>query len=344
MIKLPSVSIVILNWNGIAYLEQFLPSVCASTYPNLDIIIGDNDSKDHSVSFIKANYPQIRVICNDKNYGFAGGYNRILDKVNSEYFILLNSDVEVEPGWIEPIILLMEADKQIAAAQPKILSKNNKNRFEHAGAAGGFIDIFGYPFCRGRIFDSVEVDKGQYDEVKEIFWASGAAFFVKKERWVQVEGLDEDFFAHMEEIDLCWRLKNIGFKVMYCPDSVVYHVGGGTLSVENPFKTYLNFRNNLIMIQKNRSFLPASLIIFCRLLLDLITLIKFLFEGKRKDAWAVHKAHFSFFQNIFKNAKKSRKISTSQFNSTGLIKTSIVWQYFVLKKKSFKDLKEAFES
>ena len=338
MIKQPSVSIVILNWNGIGYLKQFLPSVCASTYPNLQIIIGDNDSTDDSVSFIETNYPQLFVISNDKNYGFAGGYNRVLDQVNSDYFILLNSDVEVEPGWIEPIIQLMESDQQIAAVQPKILSQKNKRKFEYAGAAGGYLDMLGYPFCRGRIFDSVEVDKGQYDEVQEIFWASGAALFIKKERWVQVEGLDEDFFAHMEEIDLCWRLKNIGLKVMYCPDSVVYHVGGGTLNVENPYKTYLNFRNNLVLIQKNLPFLHASLIIFCRLWLDLISVFKFVLEGKSKNAWAVNKAHVSFFKNIFKNAEKARKISTADFNSTGLIKTSIVWQYFVLKKKSFKDL------
>ena len=338
MISLPRVSVVILNWNGQGLLKQFLPSVCASSYPNLEIIVGDNASSDNSVSFIKENYPQIRVICNEKNYGFAGGYNKVLEQLESDYFILLNSDVEVHPDWINPVIQLMESDKQIAAAQPKILSYKHKERFEYAGAAGGYLDIFGYPFCRGRIFDYVELDNGQYNDVKEIFWASGAALFVKRDRWIQVEGLDEDFFAHMEEIDLCWRLKNIGFKIMYCPDSVVYHVGGGSLDAGNPFKTYLNFRNNLILIQKNRSLFFACLIIFCRIWLDLLSIIKFLNDGKKKDAWAVNKAHISFFKGIFKNAEKARKIRTSKFNSTGLIRKSIVWQYFVLERKTFKSL------
>ena len=338
MTSQPRVSVVILNWNGQGFLKQFLPSVCASNYPNLEIIVGDNASSDNSVSFIKENYPQIRVICNEKNYGFAGGYNKVLEQLESDYFILLNSDVEVHPDWISPVIQLMESDKQIAAAQPKILSFKHKERFEYAGAAGGFLDIFGYPFCRGRIFDYVELDNGQYNDVKEIFWASGAALFVKRDRWIQVEGLDEDFFAHMEEIDLCWRLKNIGFKIMYCPDSVVYHVGGGSLDAGNPFKTYLNFRNNLILIQKNYSLFYACLIIFCRIWLDLLSIIKFLNDGKKKDAWAVNKAHISFFKDIFKNAEKARKIRTSGFNSTGLIRKSIVWQYFVLERKTFKNL------
>ena len=338
MISLPRVSVVILNWNGQGLLKQFLPSVCASSYPNLEIIVGDNASSDNSVAFIKENYPQIRVICNEKNYGFAGGYNKVLEQLKSDYFILLNTDVEVHPDWINPVIQLMESDKQIAAAQPKILSYKHKERFEYAGAAGGYLDIFGYPFCRGRIFDYVELDNGQYNDVKEIFWASGAALFVKRDRWIQVEGLDEDFFAHMEEIDLCWRLKNIGFKIMYCPDSVVYHVGGGSLDAGNPFKTYLNFRNNLILIQKNRSLFFACLIIFCRIWLDLLSIIKFLNDGKKKDAWAVNKAHISFFKGIFKNAEKARKIRTSKFNSTGLIRKSIVWQYFVLERKTFKSL------
>lgn len=338
MITKPSVSVVILNWNGLSYLKQFLPSVCASTYSNLQIIVGDNASTDQSVQFIETNYPKIRVIRNDQNYGFAGGYNKVLEQVKSDYYILLNSDVEVHPEWIQPIIKLMEANSQIAAAQPKILSYEDRNKFEYAGAAGGFLDMFGYPFCRGRIFDSVEADHGQYNNAKEIFWASGAALFVKRDKWVEVEGLDEDLFAHMEEIDLCWRLKNLGLKIMFCPESVVYHVGGGTLNRENPFKTYLNFRNNLILIQKNRPFLHASLIIFCRLWLDLISLCKFLYDGKPNDARAITRAHLSFFKNIFKNAEKARKINTTAFNRTGLMKISIVWQYFVLNRKTFNDL------
>jgi GT2 family glycosyltransferase len=335
MNNVPRVSVVILNWNGVNYLRQFLPSVCASTYENLQIIVGDNASSDESVSFIEANYPQIKIISNDKNYGFAGGYNKVLDQVEGDYFVLLNSDVEVHPEWIQPVIALMEGDQQIAVAQPKILSQRNKDTFEYAGAAGGFLDIFGYPFCRGRIFDSLELDKGQYNEVTEIFWATGAALFIRKEKWLEAGGFDEDFFAHMEEIDLCWRLKNKGYKVMYCPDSVVYHVGGGTLDAESPFKTYLNFRNNLFLIQKNLSFFHASIVIFVRLWLDLVSLLKFLYDGRPKHARAINKAHTSFFAAIFKNGKKASKISTSHFNSTAMIRKSIVWQYFVLKKKTF---------
>ncbi|MES3018925.1 MAG: glycosyltransferase family 2 protein [Bacteroidota bacterium] len=338
MTKLPSVSVVILNWNGLNYLKQFLPSVCASTYQNLRIIVGDNASTDGSIDFIKDNFPQIEIISNDQNYGFAGGYNKVLDQVDSDYFVLLNSDVAVNPEWIQPVIDLMETDSQIAAAQPKMLSYKQKDKFEHAGAAGGFLDMFGYPFCRGRIFDSVESDNGQYDDVKEIFWASGAALFIKRDKWIELGGLDADFFAHMEEIDLCWRIKNKGYKVMYCPDSVVYHVGGGTLNAENPFKTYLNFRNNLIMIQKNLPFLQASLILFTRFWLDLVSLLKFIADGKTKDARAVSKAHVSFLRSIFKTAGKARKIDPSNFNNAGLLKKSIVWQYFVQKKKRFTDL------
>ncbi len=335
MTRQPRVSIVILNWNGLSYLQQFLPSVCASTYPNLEIIIGDNASTDNSIDFIRNSYPQITVISNIQNYGFAGGYNKVLDQVDGDYFILLNSDVEVHPDWIQPVIELMESNPQIAAAQPKILSYQDRKKFEHAGAAGGFLDMFGYPFCRGRIFDAVEPDSGQYDDEKEVFWASGAALFIKRENWIEVGGLDDDFFAHMEEIDLCWRLKNKGYKVMYCPDSVVYHVGGGTLNSESPFKTYLNFRNNLFMIQKNLSFFHASFVIFVRLWLDLVSLLKFLYDGRPKHALAINKAHTAFFKAIFKNGKKASKISTTHFNRTAMIGKSIVWQYFILKKKTF---------
>lgn len=338
MTNLPSVSIVILNWNGLSYLQKFLPSVCASTYPNLKIIVGDNASTDISIAFIQSNYPHIQIISNDKNYGFAGGYNKVLDQIESDYFVLLNSDVEVQPDWIQPVIELMESDIQVAAAQPKILSHKHKNQFEYAGAAGGYLDLFGYPFCRGRIFDSVETDNGQYNDIKEIFWASGAALFIKREKWIEVGGLDDDFFAHMEEIDLCWRLKNKGYKVMYCPDSTVYHVGGGTLNAGNPFKTYLNFRNNLVLIQKNLPFFQASLIIFIRFWLDLLSLFKFAAEGKMKDALAISKSHVSFANMVFKNGRKASKINTSKFNDTGMIKKSIVWQYFVLKKKTFTSL------
>lgn len=343
MINYPKVSVVILNWNGIDFLRSFLPSVVANTYPNVEIVVGDNASTDGSVDFLRDAYPEITIITNDNNYGFAGGYNKVLTQVNADYFVLLNSDVEVDQGWVEPVIDMMERDSQIAAAQPKVRSFKNKDSFEYAGAAGGFMDKFGYPFCRGRIFDTVERDESQYDEPSEIFWASGAALFIRKDRWIEMGGLDEDFFAHMEEIDLCWRLKNGGYKIMYCPASKVYHVGGGTLNSENPYKTYLNFRNNLVLIQKNYSFGQASYVIFCRLWLDFLALLKFVSAGKMQSALAISKAHRYFFAHIFKNAKKARAISTNNFNNTGLLDESIVWQYFVNGKKKFSLLKKAFQ-
>ncbi|MEH6306367.1 glycosyltransferase family 2 protein [Olivibacter sp. CPCC 100613] len=331
------VAIVILNWNGKDHLEKFLPSVCASTYPNLEIIIGDNGSTDESVQFIQTRYPSLTLIKNKENFGFAEGYNRVLKQVEADYFILLNSDVQVNPRWIEPVIELMETDKRIGVAQPKILSFHDKTSFEHAGAAGGFIDYLGYPFCAGRILDNTEVDHGQYNYSKEIFWASGAAFFIKSEAWRKTSGFDKDFFAHMEEIDLCWRLKLLGYSIYYCPESSVYHVGGGTLNKENPFKTYLNFRNNLIMLQKNLPLIQAISVIFIRFWLDFIALVRFLSEGKRKDALAISKAHVNFFRNFWRNARK-RKLIKSKKVKLGIYRASIIWAYFVLKKRKFSEL------
>ena len=338
MINPPKVAIVILNWNGLHYLQKFLPSVLQTTYPNIEIIVGDNASTDKSVSFLKENFPQVRIIENSQNFGFTGGYNRVLKSVEADYYVLLNSDVEVTPAWIEPVISLMESDQNIAAAQPKLLAYNDKSKFEYAGAAGGYLDKFGYAFCKGRIFDSCEEDNHQYDQTSEIFWASGAAFFIKKNCWIEAGGLDADFFAHMEEIDLCWRLKNKGYKIMYCPDSVVYHVGGGTLSIESPFKTYLNFRNNLLMIQKNLPLSKAILIIFIRFWLDFLSIIKYLSNGNMKNAMAVSKAHFHFFVKLSHTQKKNPK-DFSLINKTGIYNRSIVWQYFGLGKKRFSDLK-----
>lgn len=340
MIKTPSVAVVILNWNGKNFLEKFLPSVLASTYPSFEVIVGDNASSDDSIEFLKKSYPAIQIIQNDENYGFAAGYNKILGQINHEYFILLNSDVEVTPNWIQAIIELMESDPDIAVAQPKILSYYQKDHFEYAGAAGGYIDFLGYPFCRGRIFDTVEQDNGQYNVFSEIFWASGAALFIKRKYWLEIGGFDPDFFAHMEEIDLCWRLKNKGYKVVYCPNSIVFHVGGGTLNAESSFKTYLNFRNNLVLLQKNLSLGRAFLVIFVRFWLDLISLIKFLVEGKSAKAMAVSKAHTYFIGQIFRNIKKSEEIDVSKFNASGLYTKSIVWQYFIRKKKTFNSLKK----
>ncbi len=337
----PTVAIVILNWNGLKYLSRFLPGVVASSYLNLEIIVGDNASSDGSVNFLKSSFPTVRIIENDENYGFTGGYNRVLKQVNADYYILLNSDIEVRAGWIEPVIKLMEQDDLIAAAAPKIKSYAQQNHFEHAGAAGGYIDKFGYPFCRGRIFYEVEEDKGQYNKSGEVFWASGAALFIKKKYWHLSGGFDEQFFAHMEEIDLCWRLKNMGYKIMYCAESEVYHVGGGTLDKENPFKTYLNFRNNLLLLKKNLPFYKAAPIISLRLWMDMLALARFLNEGKRKDAWAVSRAHQNFIRKLFTRDKNHAKNPTPQTNGpnlSGMFKGSIVTEFFMRKKTHFREL------
>ena len=300
----PKVAVVILNWNGVKHLRQFLPSVMSSAWPNLAVVVGDNASSDGSVEFIRQEYPSVRIIQNDQNYGFTGGYNKVLAQVDADYYILLNSDVEVSPGWIAPVINLMKSDPLIAAAAPKIKAYTQRAHFEHAGAAGGFIDKFGYPFCQGRMFYEIEEDRGQYEQSHEVFWATGAAMFIKKHCWDEANGFDDRFFAHMEEIDLCWRLKNIGYKVMYCAESEVFHLGGGTLNVENPFKTFLNFRNNLLLLQNNLPFWRAFFIITLRIGMDLLALFRFLSEGKRKDAWAVSRAHQNF---VFKQLFRSRK-------------------------------------
>lgn len=330
------VAVVILNWNNRYFLEKFLPSVYNSNYTNVEFILGDNASTDDSVDFVKDYYPQIRIISNAKNYGFAGGYNEVLQHVEADYFILLNSDVEVSENWIEPVIAMMERENY-AAAQPKILSYHQKQYFEHAGAAGGYLDKYGYPFCRGRIMQVTETDHGQYDDEREIFWATGAALFIKSTVWKELGGFDADFFAHMEEIDLCWRLKKSGYRVGYCPQSIVYHVGGGTLNASNPKKTYLNFRNNLVMLQKNLAASQLFWIIFARFWLDLLALINFVFQGKFKDAWAISKAHQYFFLNFFKNAAKRKKYST-KFNDKGVYKKSIIWNFYVNKIQKFSNL------
>ena len=344
MNTLPKVAVVILNWNGLNFLRQFLPGVLSSTWPNLEVVLGDNGSTDGSVAYVKERYPEISVIENNGNYGFTGGYNRVLEQVKADYFVLLNSDVEVAGNWIEPVIELMQSDNTIAAAAPKIRSFHQKHLFEHAGAAGGFIDKLGYPFCRGRMFFEVEEDNGQYDMPGEIFWATGAALFIKSECWKLSGGFDERFFAHMEEIDLCWRLKNLGYKIMYCPKSTVYHVGGGTLDVENPFKTYLNFRNNLLLLKNNLPFGRSVWTISIRFWLDLLALFRFLNEGKRKDAWAVSKAHQNFVIQLFKKEQRAKSqeaipvLHHSQHpnpNMVGLYKRSIVVDFFVKKKTKF---------
>lgn len=342
---MPSVAVVILNWNGRYFLEKFLPSVYNSTYTNVQFVLGDNGSDDDSVDFVKQQYPLFKIVENDQNYGFAEGYNRVLKAIEADYYVLLNSDVEVMPGWIEPVIALLESNPGMAAAQPKIRSFHERDKFEHAGAAGGYLDRYGFPFCRGRILDHTEVDTGQYDDATSIFWATGAAFFIKRSCWEQTGGFDGDFFAHMEEIDLCWRLKRLGYSIGYCPDATVYHVGGGTLATSNPQKTYLNFRNNLMMIQKNHSFLMATWTIALRLWIDLFALIHFLFKGNPQDAAAVSRAHRRFFSMFFKTVKKrkalrdiEKQIGSRKVDQNGYYKGSIIWAYYVGGKRTFRAL------
>lgn len=331
------VAVVILSWNGKHFLQQYLPSVVQYTSPQLcEIIVADNCSSDGSVEFLKQQYPQIRIIENKRNGGYAGGYNDALKLVDNEYYVLLNQDVEVTPNWVEIVIAEFEKDKTVAAAQPKLRAYTQRNYFEYAGASGGFIDKWGYLFCRGRIFDTLEEDHGQYDDIKEIFWATGACLFVRRDVYWQAGALDEDFFAHQEESDLCWRIKNYGYKIICVPQSVVYHLGGGSLPQGNPRKTYLNFRNNLMMLFKN---LPASSLVTTitgRMLLDGIALLQSLAKGKFGDVWAIIKADFAFLRAIPTLIKKRKALPHK--SELHLEDYSIVWQYFVRGKKKFSEL------
>lgn len=332
----PLVAVVILNYNGKHFLQKFLPSVIQSNYSNLAIYVADNASSDDSVAFLKFDYPMIQTIVLDKNYGFAGGYNEALKKVSADYYVLLNSDVEVTPNWINPIIELMESNKNIAAAQPKLLAYDNKNYFEYAGAAGGFIDTLGYPFSRGRIFDTVEKDDQQYNSNLKIFWASGAALFIRSAIFHELGGFDESFFAHQEEIDLCWRIQRAGYEVYCCPQSIVYHVGGGTLP-KGERKVYLNFRNNLCMLMKN---LPAGeklIKLPLRFLLDWVFAFKSLISGNKKEAMAVLKAHKDVF--AMKAADQHLNLSKPALNKLkGVYKGSIIKAYFLNKRTRFSQI------
>ncbi|OFY95667.1 MAG: glycosyl transferase family 2 [Bacteroidetes bacterium RIFCSPLOWO2_12_FULL_31_6] len=327
------VAVVILNWNGLSFLEKFLPAVISYSLPNVEIIVADNHSSDDSVSFLQANFPSVKIILLDKNYGFADGYNKALKQVEAEYYVLLNSDVEVTNNWLSPMVELMDNDATIVACQPKIKDYNNKNYFEYAGAAGGFIDKLGYPICRGRLFDEIEKDTGQYDDATEIFWASGACLFIRAKEYHEIGGLDEFFFAHMEEIDLCWRLKNKGYKIMFCPTSTVYHVGGGTLNKTKPQKTFLNFRNSLLTLHKNLPKASRFKVILTRLLLDGLAGIKFLLSGKPNHTWAIVRSHFSFFNGLHQN--KLKRNQSLNPNLTGMINKSIVVAYFFKKCNNF---------
>jgi len=332
------VAVVILNYNGRTFLEKFLPTVIQHTHQSVEIIIADNASKDDSVAFMRKTFPDIRLIQHASNGGFSTGYNQALRQVEAEYYVLLNSDIEVTPYWIEPIIRVMDADHSIAACQPKILSYHDKTHFEYAGAGGGFIDRFGYPFCRGRLFQSIEQDEGQYNDTIEVFWASGACMFVRAELYHRFGGLDDDFFAHMEEIDFCWRLKNQGFKIMYCAQSMVYHIGGGTLPKISSRKTYLNFRNNLSLLYKNLPDGSLRYVIIMRLFLDGLASFKFLLQGGVGDFIAVLRAHSHFYRKIPQLRNKRKALN--HHSVTKIYQKNIALDHFIGGVMLFKDLEE----
>ena len=327
------IAVVILNWNGAKLLEQFLPSVIEHS-DVATIYVVDNASTDSSIDVLKTKFPSVNIIQNDGNYGFAKGYNVALQQVEEDYYALVNSDVEVTEGWLSPILTVFDKELNVSIIQPKILDYKNKEYFEYAGAAGGFIDQYGYPFCRGRIFDTIEKDNGQYDDETEIFWASGACFFIRKEIYRKLNGFDCEFFAHQEEIDLCWRAFNLGYKAKFTSKSVVYHIGGATLKESNPKKTFLNFRNSLLMLTKNlpKNKLPS--IIFVRLLLDGLAGIQFLFKGKFNHFWVIIKAHFHYYHLINKTLKKRKAPQSENYY---YIK-SIVYKYFVKNGTIFEKL------
>ena len=332
------VAVVILNYNGKSFLEKFLPQVIQHS-ENATIWIVDNQSTDESVAFLKQHYPKLGLIINESNGGFAKGYNDGLKQIKADYYVLLNSDVQVTENWLQPCIDLIESDPRIAALQPKILSYDQKNKFEHAGAAGGFLDKNYYPFCRGRIFEIIEEDEGQYDDNLEVFWATGACMFIRADLYREFGGLDEDFFAHMEEIDLCWRMKRSGYKIYYCGASKVYHVGGGTLNYMNPRKTYLNFRNSLYMIAKNHEgvLFPK---LFKRLLIDGLGANMFLLKFQFKHFWAVFRAHMALYARwgTIKKKRRSLKSTSTGFNRTGLYKKNITFKKFLGGLKHFSEI------
>ena len=327
------IAVVILNWNGAKLLEQFLPSVVAYSQ-EATVYVADNASTDDSIAFVKNNFPTVKIIENDDNYGFAKGYNEALKHIDAEIYALVNSDIEVTENWLKPIIEMFENESTTAIIQPKILDFKNKEYFEYAGAAGGFIDKYGYAYCRGRVFDTIEKDVGQYDDNCNIFWASGACFFIRSSVYKNNNGFDADFFAHQEEIDLCWRVFNQGLKIKYNSKSVVYHVGGATLQLGNPKKTYLNFRNSLYMLIKNIPSKSLPKILFIRLILDGIAGMKFVFEGQFKHLLALLKAHYCFYIDFIKFYKKREKIQSNKY----YIVKSVVYLYYGKNVKFFENI------
>lgn len=334
-------AVVILNWNGEKFLNQFLPVLLQNTQlPDVDIYVADNASTDNSLSLLKEKFPTIKTVLLDTNYGFAGGYNKALAQIKADYFVLLNSDVEVTENWLQPLLNYMNENKDVAACQPKIKSFYNRDYFEHAGASGGFIDFLGFPFCRGRVVGTAEEDRGQYDTVIDVFWATGACLLIRSELYNQVGGLDDEFFAHMEEIDLCWRLRSRGFRIVCIPQSVVYHVGGGTLHVEHPHKTYLNFRNNLLMLYKNLPQKSLSNIMRWRKLFDYAAAFQLFVTGKPQNAKSVFKARKDFKKMLpgFVDKRIENLSLATRTDFPEMLRKSIVIEYYLKGNKTYSKL------
>ena len=326
-------AVVILNWNGKRFLEQFLPTLLHTLPDYAEAVVCDNASSDDSVAFLEEHFPQVKLLLNERNEGFARGYNLALQRVEAKYYCLLNSDIEVTNGWIEPVIEQMDANEKIAAVQPKLLSYNRRDEFEYAGASGGFIDKYGYPFCRGRVFGNVEKDRGQYDDEIDIFWATGAAMFVRSDVYHLMEGLDGDFFAHMEEIDFCWRIKNLGYKIKVNPASVVYHIGGGTLPKNNSYKTFLNFRNSLYLLIKNLPDERVRKTLILRSFLDQVAAFSFLAQGHFKDFTAVYKALYTVARTYKQFQAKRNTFPKLAFQEC--YPESVVKLHYLKRKKIF---------
>ncbi|WP_421827688.1 glycosyltransferase family 2 protein [Larkinella sp.] len=334
------VAIVILNYNGKSFLDQFLPSVLTHS-EGCPVYVADNHSTDDSLALLEGKFPSVRLIRLVANFGYAGGYNMALTQIDATYLLLLNSDVEVSPGWLAPLVERMKANPRIAACQPKIRAFKKTQLFEYAGAAGGYIDYLGYPFCRGRVFDTVEEDRNQYDDAREIFWATGACLLVRSDVFLRLGGFDPRFFAHMEEIDWCWRAKNAGYQIWYCPESTVYHVGGGTLHKSNPRKTFLNYRNSLAMLYKNLPTGHVFLNILIRLILDGISGVRLLVAGNWRDTLAILQAHFIFYSwlpYLRKQRNALADLRKNRITHPQIYPHSIIWQYFVKGRKTFREL------
>ena len=338
------VAVIILNWNGSKLLEEFLPSVIRNTPDWAEIIVADNGSTDNSIELLERMFPSVRIMRFDQNHGFAEGYNIAIGRVEHEYCVLLNSDVEVTPNWLEAPIELLDSDKNIACVQPKIMAQRDKRYFEYAGAAGGFIDRYGYPFCRGRILHVVEKDNGQYDDERDILWATGASLFVRTAIYKEVGGLDSGFFAHQEEVDMCWRLRSRGYRLVYTHRSTVYHVGGATLNAENPRKTFLNFRNSLLMLYKNSREADLKHVMMVRRILDYVAAAKFLLEGHPANAKAVYRARREFHQLIPEyRAKRMENLKKRELDDIPeLMKSCLIYTFYAIGRRTFDKLADMF--